>query len=113
VTEIRIQVRERHFRVPDVCVTDAHLPREQIIRTPPLLCIEVLSPEDTFRKMRRRIEDFLAMGVPQVWIFDPRKRTATVCTLQNETAFETGILSLPGTALTLDIVEAFSTLDEV
>ena len=112
VGETRVQERERNVRVPDVCVTDARLPREQIIRNPPLLCIEVLSPDDTFRTMRKRAEDFLQMGVPQVWIFDPKKRIATVCTSQGDAESSSGVLSLPGTAVTLDIAEAFTTLDE-
>ena len=112
VVELRIQVRERSFRIPDICLTDASMPREQIIRHPPLLCIEVLSPEDTFHKQRKRAQDYLDLGVPQVWIFDPKKRTATVCTLEADTVFAGGILLLPGTGVTLDIAEAFSTLDE-
>ncbi len=112
VVETRVQVRERNFRVPDICLTDASMPREQIIRRPPLLCIEVLSPEDTFHKQRKRAQEFLDMGVPQVWIFDPKKRTATVCTLKADAVLANGILSLPETGVTLDIAEAFSTLDE-
>ena len=34
--ETRVQVGAHRFRVPDVCVTRADLPREQILRTPPI-----------------------------------------------------------------------------
>ena len=50
--------------------------REQVISHPPLLCIEVLSPRDSLRAMRERVQDYFDMGVPAVWIFDPETRTA-------------------------------------
>ncbi len=43
----RTQTMSTRSRLPDVCVTRASdVPREQMLRTPPLLCIEILSPED-------------------------------------------------------------------
>ncbi len=66
VVETRTQVTSTRFRIPDVCVNLASLPRERIIRTPPLLCVEVLSPRDTLKAMRQRVQDFLDMGVPTI-----------------------------------------------
>ena len=34
------------FRIPDVCLLRADAPFESILRDPPLLCIEIMSPED-------------------------------------------------------------------
>lgn len=48
------------------------------MRTPPLLCIEILSPEDSFGNMRTRVRDYLDMGVPEVWVIDPSTRTVFV-----------------------------------
>src|SRR5579875_1830860 len=44
--EWRFQVKPTRFRVPDLIVTRGK-PQDQILRTAPLLCIEILSPEDT------------------------------------------------------------------
>jgi Uma2 family endonuclease len=112
VTDVRVQVRERNFRVPDVCLTDASLPRERIIRQPPFLCIEILSPEDTMKRTRVRAQDFLRMGVPQVWIFDPEKRTVTVSSPAGESTHTSGTLRLPETPIYLEIDAAFRTLDD-
>ena len=71
--EQRVQITPTRFRVPDVALVDA-ANREQIIRTPPLLCIEILSPEDRLNRIRIRAEDFLNMGVPEIWIIDPQNR---------------------------------------
>src|SRR5262245_12767765 len=40
--EQRVQVAPTRFRVPDICAVIGEAP-EQIFRTPPFLCIEVLS----------------------------------------------------------------------
>ena len=77
--ELRVQVSPTRFRVPDVCVT-LEDPPGQILTTPPFICIEVLSPEDRLSEMRQRVEDYLAFGVPYVWILDPATRHAWRCT---------------------------------
>ncbi len=87
-------------------------PREQIVRTPPLLCIEVLSPDDTVKKTRERVRDFLKMRVPEVWILDPATRTATVCVGATTTEQTNGILRVPETPITLTLKQIFSVLDE-
>jgi len=80
VPEQRIQVSATRFRVPDVCLTLGE-PREQILHTPPFICIEILSPEDRLAAMRQRMEDFLAFGVPYVYVLDPATQQAWRCTL--------------------------------
>ncbi len=42
--EQRVQVSATRFRVPDVCVYAGERPQEQVFRTPPFICIEILSP---------------------------------------------------------------------
>jgi len=80
VPEQRAQVSATRFRVPDVCVMLDGAPRQQIFTTPPFICIEILSPEDRIAAMQERVGDFLRMGVPYVWIVDPRSRQAWHCT---------------------------------
>lgn len=41
----------------------------------PALCVEVLSPSNSWTEMRRKIEEYLAVGVREVWIVDPDART--------------------------------------
>src|SRR5436305_1892227 len=41
--EQRVQVRATRFRIPDISLIRRQ-DREQIIRKPPLLCVEILSP---------------------------------------------------------------------
>jgi Uma2 family endonuclease len=73
--ELRIRVAATRFRVPDVTVVDRSRPIEQIITHPPLAVFEVLSPEDRLQRMKRKLEDYRAMGIPEIWVIDPQDST--------------------------------------
>jgi Uma2 family endonuclease len=45
---------------------------------PPALAVEVLSPNDKWAKVTRRIAQFLGQGVAVVWVVDPEGRSVTV-----------------------------------
>ncbi len=81
VVEQRVQVTPTRFRIPDVCIVLGKT-REQIFRTPPFLCIEILSPEDRMARVETRISDYLLMGVHYVWLLDPSARRAYVATAE-------------------------------
>ena len=78
--EQRVQVRANRYRIPDVCVIAAEAVDQNIITTPPDLCIEILSPEDTMTRTLDRISDYFSMGVPTCWIIDPTSREGWVAT---------------------------------
>ena len=80
VAEQRVQVSPTRFRVPDVCVVLGE-PAEQIFKTPPFICIEILSKDDRLSDMQDRVADYLNFGVRYVWVIDPRTRKAWRCTL--------------------------------
>lgn len=69
--ELRVQVSPSRFRVPDVAVLDCDRPVEQIATHPPIAVFEVLSPEDTVRRLLRKLDDYAKMGIPQIWVLDP------------------------------------------
>ena len=109
--ELRVQVSETSFRIPDVCVLPAGL-RQQVVTEPPLLCVEVLSPRDTVKAMRQRSEDYLRIGVPEVWIFDPQMRVAYVLNSNGTTEHKGGVLRLQNPTLQVDVEQIFKPLDE-
>lgn len=109
---LRVQVKLTRFRVPDVCVLRKNAPREQVVTQTPLLCIEILSPEDTMLRTRERVRDFLEMGVPQVWIVDPASRSIAICAGTTIVEQTTGELKVPETPVTLALADIFKVLDE-
>ena len=78
-TEIRVRVTPSRFRIPDVCATIGD-PGEEVLTKPPFLCVEILSPEDRMSRLEVRIQDYLQMGVPNVWVVDPLTRQACLST---------------------------------
>lgn len=105
--EIRVQVSATRFRIPDVCVTDARFAVEQVIRRPPLLCVEVVSPEDRLTRVFERARDFHSMGVTRVWIFDPATGKVWVSSPNGVEEHLAGELSVPETRIVLDPQTAF------
>jgi Uma2 family endonuclease len=73
--EVRIRVAPTRYRVPDVSVYLTE-PPEQVFTTPPFLVVEILSPEDRWSRLTRKLEDYFAMGCPNIWILDPVRSKA-------------------------------------
>jgi len=90
--EQRVQVAPQRFRIPDICVVIGGRSSEQIFRTPPFLCIEILSKDDTMDSMQERIDDYLGFGVPYVWVVNSRLRNGWVYTKGNAQEAVEGVL---------------------
>jgi Uma2 family endonuclease len=104
---VRVQVNPTRFRIPDVCVVLGE-PGEQVLTKPPFLCIEVLSPEDRMKRVQERVEDYIAMGVPYVWVLDPAtKRTWSVTLSEGWREAMSGTLKTANPALEMPLAEIF------
>ncbi len=108
--ELRVQTSAERFRVPDLCLLSVDAPWERVVRTAPLVCIEILSPEDTMSRTMVRVREFLAMGVREVWVFDPEARVAQVCGGTTMTEHAGGMLRVPGTPCEVSLDQVFSAL---
>jgi Uma2 family endonuclease len=78
--EQRVQVSQTRFRVPDVTAVRLPTRDRAIITSPPYLCGEILSKEDTMEDVQERIDDYLRFGVENIWIISPRHQKAYVAT---------------------------------
>lgn len=76
--EQRIRVNSNRFRVPDLCVVKGK-PATQVLENAPFIVIEILSKDDTLHRLSERVDDYLGLGVPHVWLVDPSRREAWVC----------------------------------
>ena len=104
-TEQRVQVSENRVRVPDLVVLKAG-PQPDVLIQPPLLVIEILSPDDTYSDTQERAQDYRAMGVQMVWIVDPRTRTGRMCL--GAEWIESPRLEVKGTSLHVNLPDIFS-----
>ncbi len=107
MTEQRVQVTPSRFRIPDICVLLADAPDEQIITHPPFLCVEILSKEDTVSSTVERLDDFLKMGVPNVWVIDPRTRRGYRYTPEGILEAKDGILRTSNPLISVPLAAVF------
>jgi len=112
-TEIRVQVNARNYRVPDVTVLRRSDPVTPIIHTAPLICIEVLSPEDRIHRMQERIADYAGMGVEHIWLIDPISRHAWIATADGSQTRTYTEFAVPGTPIRISLAEVFDELDDM
>lgn len=104
-TEQRVQVSPSRVRVPDLVVLAAG-PQPEVLTEPPLLVIEILSPDDTYSDTQERAQDYRAMGVQTVWIVDPKTRTGRMCS--GAQWIESARLDVKDTPLYVDLPGIFS-----
>src|SRR6266853_4481338 len=76
VTEIRIQIHSRRYRVADIAVWRDDNIGTGIPTVPPFLVVEILSPEDRMVRMTPKIQEYLSIGVEWVWVIDPQEKSA-------------------------------------
>ena len=106
--EMRVQVTPTRFRIPDVCIVLGGT-KEQILTKPPFLCIEILSPEDRWVRVKERINDFLAMGVLYVWVVDSQTRQAYTATpAEGLREVKDGVLRTENPAIQVSLDELIS-----
>ena len=111
-TEQRIRIAPRKYRVPDVCVYIEPAPRDRIFITPPFIAIEILSPEDRMSRVRKKIDEYLAFGVPYVWVIDPEERRADVYTASGIYEAKDGVLRTENPAIEVPLADLFQALDD-
>jgi Uma2 family endonuclease len=111
--EQRVQTQSDHFRVPDLTVLRANAPRERILTRPPLLVIEIQSPEDTLRRTAEKAAEYLAFGIEHVWVIDPYARVAYRGTANGLELARSGELTIPETPIRIVLADLFAELDRV
>jgi Uma2 family endonuclease len=113
LTEQRVQITPHQFRIPDVCVLRVGAPAEDIVTHPPLIAIEILSPEDTIRRAAKKAAEYSQFGVEHVWVIDPHARVAYRGSAAGLELVPDGQLSVPGTPIAVRIAELFKKLDRI
>jgi Uma2 family endonuclease len=92
ITELRMRVAPNKIRIPDVVVSEMPLPDEEVFTSPPYLCIEVMSPEDTMASLQDRLDDYLDFGVPNLWVIDPWKHRGWCVTAEGWATATDGVM---------------------
>lgn len=69
--ETRTRVRPGRYIIPDVSVYWPNEPAERVPEFPPLIAIEVLSPEDRMSAIIEKLRTYRRIGARHVWLADP------------------------------------------
>jgi Uma2 family endonuclease len=112
---LRVQIRPRKFREPDLVVLlDANDPRQHTRYWLGVdVAVEVVSDDDPERDTKIKRADYAEAGIPEYWIVNPLNDTLTVLTLEGDTYAEHGVFQRGDTA-TSRLLDGFSvSVDEV
>jgi Uma2 family endonuclease len=112
-TEMRVQVAATRYRIPDVCVLRRSDPADDIVKTAPLICIEVLSPDDRMQRVQERFDDYARMGVEHLWLLDPVRRQAWVVLPGGSQTRVDAEFAVPDTPIRVVLAEVFAELNDM
>lgn len=110
LVEQRLRVAANRYRIPDISVIPRDGLRESVLTRPPLLCIEILSKDDSVGSMQDRIDDYAAFGVPNIWLLDPVTERAWTYQENALQPVTDGVLRAPGTPIEIQLAELFADL---
>jgi Uma2 family endonuclease len=111
VVEQRIRVSPSRVRIADLALLRADAPREKITETPPLVCIEIMSPEDRLSRAKVVLADYFALGVPNIWLLDPLRRVAYSFGSNGLVELDSLKFAVQDSPIHLDVAELFAQLD--
>jgi Uma2 family endonuclease len=69
--EVRSRTTDTRYRLPDVAVA-FRMPTGRFIGEAPFIAIEILSEDDRMSRLIEKLKEYAAMGIPNIWVFDPR-----------------------------------------
>jgi len=98
IPEVRHRLKQTRFRIPDVAVFEGE-PEGEVPSSPPLVAIEVLSPDDRIGYIVPKLDEYRQWGVKHIWIADPEDRK--FLTYGTDGLHEVNELALPEYGITL------------
>ena len=98
IREGGIRTGWRKSRISDVYVVTKEqvmdsLDESGVLETPPLLVVEVVSPDSIKRDYRYKRSEYAALGINEYWIVDPIEQQVTILILE-EGLYEESVFSL-------------------
>jgi len=73
VVEFRSRTTASRYRIPDVTVL-LTAPTTRYLLEAAFLVVEVLSEDDSMTRVIGKLQEYAALGVPNIWLIDPRMK---------------------------------------
>ena len=103
--ELRSRVSATRVRIPDVSAYAGVEPTDPVPSNPPLIAIEILSPDDRQAKLVAKLEEYRQWGVRHLWLVNPQARKLHV--YEEGVLREVDLLEVPEFELRVTATEIF------
>ncbi len=115
--ESGVRTGRNKSRLTDLCVVTLEQAKELInasavFQSPPLLIIEVVSPESVKRDYRYKRSEYAALEVPEYWIVDPMAAKISILLLE-EGLYEETVFTASQQIISRTFPELAITVDQV
>jgi len=100
-SETRMRLAPDLYRIPDIAVFAESKPDEPVPSRPPLVVIEIISPDDRYSEMLEKLAEYQQWGVANIWVVDPHRRT--LAANEDEVLRTVPRLALPGYPFELSV----------
>jgi Uma2 family endonuclease len=67
---VRLRIAEDVIRIPDLAVF-REFPRDRAPARPPLIVVEIVSPDDRHGELLRKLSEYCEWGVAHIWVVEP------------------------------------------
>jgi Uma2 family endonuclease len=103
--EVRVRMAEDLYRIPDISMWTGPEPPPALPDSPPLLVVEISSPDDRFHEVLKKCEEYRVWGVPHIWVVEPELKRCHIYESGSLTEFSR--LTLPQFGLDIAAAELF------
>jgi Uma2 family endonuclease len=69
--ELRMRLGPTRFRIPDFAIF-LERPTEHVPSSPPLVAVEIVSPDDRYSALMEKLAEYRDWGVRHIWAIDPK-----------------------------------------
>ncbi len=97
--DVRVRIRTGRYLIPDLAIVSGPEPTGDVLTVPPLIWIEILSPEDRPIRVNRKVREALEFGVPYVWVIDPETLESELHAQHGSATVADGVLRIPDTSI--------------
>jgi Uma2 family endonuclease len=102
--EVRVRIAADLYRIPDISMWEGVAP-DRLPASPPLLVVEVSSPDDRLDAMLQKLEEYRAWGVQHIWLVEPELKRVHV--YDNGSLTQVSRLELPQFGFAVMAAELF------
>jgi Uma2 family endonuclease len=104
--EVRVRVADDLYRIPDIAMWTGPEPPPALPDSPPLLVVEIISPDDRYLELLKKCEEYRAWGVQHIWLVEPELKRCHI--YESGSLTEVSHLTLPQFGLDIAAAELFA-----